>query len=297
LAEAQRFRRASALGALSSSITSGEGRKLSAIEKNLLIVDEALKLADTEETEDLQFEEDWEQEDFNAGDEVIIAEGENCGLFGTLQHATGGIFGVFDSTVKEDDEGNYGVDVHTGNGTDEGFWIHPEAMQHKKYQIGDKVKVIDGINKGRFGNIQSDAGQIRIDDGSYGVDVKMDDGNIEGYWIHPTSMIPANDVGKIKKKKKDEDADLEELDQFEFLPYVPFPRDAMDEALAEQLNIYEIDINIRRIIAKSGRVIYRFGGKRHIVRYIHGVLLVKEGNVWMELMPVLRKLAGKPEKE
>jgi len=300
LEEAQRVRRASALGSISSVMTSESGRKMSALDKNTMVVEEALKLADTEEQEDLLLEDDWEQDEFNAGDEVIIVEGENCGLFGTLQHATGGIFGAFDPAVREDDEGNYGVDVHVSAGVDEGFWIHPEAMQHKKYVAGDLVKVIDGINIGRQGTIQSDGERIRMDDGSYGVDVNMEDGSIEGYWIHPTSMIYANEAEKKEEKKKeekkeDDDLDLEELDKFEYLPYIPFPGDAMDEALAEELNTHEIDINIKRTIAKSGRVVYRFGGKRHLVRYIHGVLLVKEEKVWSELMPILRKLAGLPD--
>merc|ERR1712038_1058758 len=204
LLEAQRIRRSSVLGALSTKVTaSDEGRRMSAIQKKECVVEAALQLADAEEEEDNQFEEEWEQEEFMAGDEVLIVEGENGGLFGTLQHATGGIFGAFDPAVREDDEGNYGVDVHAENGNDEGFWIHPEAMQHKKYNIGQEVKVIDGINIGRFGTIQSeyDGKRIRMDDGSYGVDVKMEDGTIEGYWIHPTSMVPAEEV---QKEKKDE---------------------------------------------------------------------------------------------
>jgi len=302
LVEAQNVRRASSLGQLSTTITAGDGRRLTGFEKNQLVVSAAIKLADTEEAEDEQLEDEWEQEEFKAGDEVIIVEGENGGLFGTLQNAIGGIFGCFDPAVREDDEGNYGVDVHirdpdTGKMTDEGFWIHPEAMQHKKYQAGEEVKVIDGINIGRFGKIQSIGDRIRMDDGAYGVDVKMDDGTIEGYWIHPTSMIYAHESEekKAEKKKEEEDADLEEIDKFDFLPYIAFPGDAMDEALAQELNTHEIDINIRRIVANSGRVIYRFGGKRHVVRYIHGVLLVKEGKIWNELVPVLQKMAGKSE--
>lgn len=294
LLEAQRIRRASVLGSLSSTITSGEGRKMSALDKNSMIVDEALKLAETEEKEDAALEDDWEQEEFKAGDDVIIVEGENGGLFGTLQHATGGVFGFFDPSVREDDEGNYGVDVHVSPGNEEGFWIHPEAMQHKKYVAGDEVKVIDGINIGRCGTIQSDGNRIRMDDGSYGVDVKMDDGSIEGYWIHPTSMLFANEADKNKNvAKEEEDLDLAELDQYQFLPYIAFPGDELDTALAEELNTHEIDINIKRTVASSGRVVYRYGGKRHLVRYIHGVLLVKEGKVWNELIPLLQKMVVK----
>merc|ERR1712130_763978 len=267
LEEAQRIRRASVFRSLSSSITGGDATGDAAAKKSL-VVTEAVKLADTEEAEDAALADDWEQEEFKAGDEVIIVEGENGGYFGTLQHATGGIFGIFDPSVREDEEGNFGVDVHVSPGNDEGFWIHPEAMQHKKYVAGDEVKVIDGINIGRYGTIQSDGNRIRMDDGSYGVDVKMEE-------------------------KTEEELDLEELDKFEFLPYIPFPGDEMDEALADELNTHEIDVNIKRTLAKSGRVVHRFGQKRHLVRYIHGVLLVKEGKIWNELMPVLKKLAEK----
>jgi len=294
--EAQRIRRASALATIKSTITDEDGRKMSSIEKKSAVVDNAIFLAETEEKEDEAVEDDYEQEEFKAGDEVIIIEGDNCSLFGTLQHSTDGIFGIFDDTVKEDDEGNYGVDVHMADGgEDEGFWIHPEAMQHKKYLPGDEVKVIDGINVGRVGTIQvDDKGLMRFDAGSYGVDVKMEDGTIEGYWIHPTSMkfLDEDKEKKRKKAKEEEEADLEEIDQFEFLPYVALPGDAMDEALAEQLNTFEIDLNIKRLVTKSGKVVYRYGGKRHLVRYIHGVLLVKENKIWTELIPELRKLAG-----
>jgi len=296
LADAQRVRRASALGALTSKITTGDGRKMSSIEKNAAVIGDAITLADTEEKEDDDLEDDFEQEEFRAGDDVVIIEGDNCGLYGTLQHATGGIFGVFDDAVKEDDEGNFGVDIHPADGgEDEGFWIHPEAMQHKKYVAGDEVKVIDGINVGRFGSIQSEEnGVLRFDAGSYGVDVKMEDGTVEGYWIHPTSMVFADAEKEevVKTKKTEDELDLEEIDKFEFLPYIAFPGDAMDEALAEQLNTFEIDLNIKRIIANSGKVLYRYAGRRHLVRFIHGVLLVKENGVWTELIPELRKAAG-----
>jgi len=295
LHDAQKIRRASALDSISKKITSDDGRKLSAIEKKTLVIEEAIKLAETEEAEEDQFDDDDEYEEFAAGDEVIIIEGENCGLFGTLQHSSEGIFGMFGDAVKEDEEGNYGVDIHTESGEVEGYWIHPEAMRLKTYVIGDKVKVIDGINVGRTGTIQSDGKRLRIDDGAYGVDVTMDDGSIEGYWIHPKSMVPLEP--KPKDPKEEEDLNLEEVDKFEFLPYIPFPGDAMDEALADALNTFEIDINIKRIITRNKNVLYRYGGKRHIVRYIHGVLLVKENKVWCELIPILRKLGDLPEAE
>lgn len=301
LESAQRVRRASALGAITSKIVTGDGRKMSALDKNLAVVSDALRLADCEEKEDDELDDDFEQEEFRAGDDVVIIEGDNCGLYGTLQHSTGGIFGVFDDAVKEDEEGNFGVDIHPADGgEDEGFWIHPEAMQHKKYVAGDEVKVVDGINVGRCGAIQSEEnGVLRFDAGSYGVDVKMEDGTIEGYWIHPTSMVfldPEKESVKIQRKTEEE-IDLEEIDKFEYLPYVSHPGDTLDEALGEQLNTFEIDINIKRIITKSERVVYRYGGSRHLVRYIHGVLLVKENGIWTELVPELRKLAGKDSAE
>merc|ERR1719348_43766 len=124
LVDAQRVRRASALGALASTITTGDGRKMSSIEKNEAVIGGAIKLADQEEKEDEELEDDFEQEEFRAGDDVVIIEGDNCGLFGTLQHSTGGIFGIFDDAVKEDEEGNFGVDIHPADGgEDEGFWI------------------------------------------------------------------------------------------------------------------------------------------------------------------------------
>merc|ERR1719479_856999 len=97
-----------------------------------------------------------------------------------------------------------------------------------------------------------------------------------------------------KEEVEEEDPDLAEIDKFDFLPYIGYPGDAMDEALAELLNLQEIDINIKRITTKGGKVVYRYGGKRHLVRYIHGVLLVKENSEWRELLPILRKLAGLP---
>jgi len=291
LEDAQRFRRASALDAISKQITSESGKKMSSVEKNSIVVEEAKKIADIEQKEDDVIEaDDGLIDEFKAGDEVIIIEGENCGLFGTLQYSTLGIFGVFDSSIKEDEEGNYGVDIHMPNGQDEGYWIHPEAMQLKRYVAGQEVKVIDGLNKGRFGTIQSDGPRLRMDEGSYGVDVKMDDGSIEGFWVYPTSLVHVKEIEKVDEK----DEDLDVIDKYEFLPYEPFPGDVLDENLADQLNTFEIDINIKRLVAKSGKVIYRFGGKRHLVRFIHGILLVKrEKEGWVELIPVLRKLCGK----
>jgi len=289
LKEAQRIRRASMLQSTSATFLD-ERRKLSAIEKNAFVVDEAIQLAETEEVEKDRFEEEDDYEELAAGDKVVIIEGENSGLFGSLQHSAEGLFGLFGDAVKEDEEGNYGVDVHAENGEDEGYWIHPEAMQLKKYAAGDRVKVIDGINVGRTGAIQSDGMRLRMDDGAYGVDVTMDDGSVEGYWIHPKSMEPEAE----KPEEEEKDLDLDAVDNFEFLPYIPYPGDAMDGAVSEALNTFEIDINIKRIVTRNNNIVYRYDGKRHLVRYIHGVLLVKENKVWCELLPILRNLAGLP---
>jgi len=291
LEEAQRIRRASALDSISGKFKSSETEKrMSAVEKNAVVVDAALKLAEIEQIEDDQVDQDDDLHDeYKAGDEVVIIEGENVGLFGTLQYNTGGIFGVFDEGIKEDEEGNFGVDVHTLGGKTEGYWIHPEAMQLKRYVAGQEVKIIDGLNKGQTGIIQEEGGRLRFDEGSYGVDVKMNDGSSEGFWIYPTSM---QSMDEPEKKKVDDEEESELIDRFEFLPYIPYPGDALDEALADQLNTFEIDINIKRIVAKSGKVVYRFNKKRHLVRFIHGIILVKANGVWTDLIPILRDLAG-----
>merc|ERR1711953_279818 len=43
----------------------------------------------------------------------------------------------------------------------------------------------------------------------------------------------------------------EEEKSWKYLPYNPIPNDEVDEALAEQLNIWEIDVNIRRLKGNS----------------------------------------------
>merc|ERR1712080_395780 len=99
---------------------------------------------------------------------------------------------------------------------------------------------------------------------------------------------------------------------WKYLPYNPIPNDEVDEALGEQLNIWEIDVNIKRLKGKNkkkqakkgkkNKIVYRVGKKRYIVRFIHGVLLCKEigkdtkAKGFQELIPLLRKVAGMPEK-
>jgi hypothetical protein len=96
--------------------------KMSSVEKNCFVVEQAMKLAEVEQIEDEQIADDDDlMDEYKAGDEVVIIEGENCGLFGKLQNSTGGIFGVFDQGIKEDEEGNFGVDVHMPSGQDEGI--------------------------------------------------------------------------------------------------------------------------------------------------------------------------------
>lgn len=105
--------------------------------------------------------------------------------------------------------------------------------------------------------------------------------------------------------------------QFNFLPYRPVPNDPIDLALADQLNIFELDVDIKRSSvpkkkgAKSHKAIYRIQGRRVYVRYIHGVLLFKDEpkgdqggdhlapqwrddkTGWTPLIPALRELTGK----
>lgn len=108
----------------------------------------------------------------------------------------------------------------------------------------------------------------------------------------------------------------EEEKSWKYLPYNPIPNDEVDEALAEQLNIWEIDVNIKRLKGKNkkkqskkgrkNKIIYKVGKKKYIVRFIHGVLLCKQLNPskdaasstkgFQELIPLLRKVAGMPEK-
>merc|ERR1712080_599926 len=96
---------------------------------------------------------------------------------------------------------------------------------------------------------------------------------------------------------------------WKFLPYEPVQGDPVDELLAEQLNIFEIDVDIRPLKLKNKKkkkgkrekggkgIFYRIQGKKKRVRFIHGVLLLREGGKggeWIELVPYLRKLAGLP---
>merc|ERR1712130_971029 len=89
----------------------------------------------------------------------------------------------------------------------------------------------------------------------------------------------------------------EEEKGWKHLPYNPVANNPVDEALAEQLNIWEIDVDIRRLKNKS-KDIYRVNSTKYVVRFIHGVLLCKELNPsgekkgFQELIPLLRTVAG-----
>jgi len=120
---------------------------------------------------------------------------------------------------------------------------------------------------------------------------------------------------KLAKQEEEEEAQLgfedskedeelpEEEKNWKYLPYVAVSGSEVDEALAEQLNIYEIDVDIKRLSKKrkkKGKTkdIYRIKDKKYIVRYIHGVLLSREltggKSTFEELIPLLRKVAGIP---
>jgi len=95
---------------------------------------------------------------------------------------------------------------------------------------------------------------------------------------------------------------------WKYLPYEPVAGDPVDELLGELLNVYEIDIDIRPLQLKkkkkkkkgkkgkpSNKIFYRIQGKKKRVREVHGVLLIRENDEWIELIPKLRKLAGLPD--
>lgn len=109
--------------------------------------------------------------------------------------------------------------------------------------------------------------------------------------------------------------DDDEEEKWKFLPYQPLAGDDVDEALAEQLNVWEIDINIKRLkgkkkgkkkkkkkgVIKQEKKMYKVQKKIMQLKLIHGVLLSKEqfrakGKKkdfdWVECVPVLRKMAG-----
>merc|ERR1739848_880128 len=110
---------------------------------------------------------------------------------------------------------------------------------------------------------------------------------------------------KLGVAEEDKEEEVVVDKNWKYLPYDPVVGDPVDELLAEQLNVFEIDIDIRPLQLKkkkkrgkssktSKKIFYRIQGKKKRVRCIHGVLLVKEKNEWTELIPKLRTLAGLP---
>merc|ERR1712173_125437 len=116
-------------------------------------------------------------------------------------------------------------------------------------------------------------------------------------------------MGLIALFGDEDDEELpDEEKNWKYLPYNAMVGNAVDEALAEQLNIWEIDVNIKRLSRRRKKKnrnvkmkdIYRVNDTKYIVRYIHGVLLCRPLNsgdkksTFEELIPLLRKLAGMP---
>jgi hypothetical protein len=143
--------------------------------------------------------------------------------------------------------------------------------------------------------------------------------------VEKTALVVKEAI-KLAAQEEDEEASIgldelfneelpEEEKNWKYLPYNPIPNDEVDEALAEQLNIWEIDVNIKRLKGrnkkkqakskKKNKIIYKVGKSKYIVRFIHGVLLCKQLNApkdaatkgFQELIPLLRKVAGMPAKE
>lgn len=128
-------------------------------------------------------------------------------------------------------------------------------------------------------------------------------------------LFVVNKAVELANKEENEDTELgveveEDKEEqqvpdknWKFLPYEPVNGDPVDELLAEQLNVFEIDVDIRPLQLKKKKkkrgkdkggkkIFYRVQGKKKRVRCIHGVLLLKEKSDWVELIPKLRALAG-----
>jgi len=109
--------------------------------------------------------------------------------------------------------------------------------------------------------------------------------------------------------KPEVEEEVAQENNWKYLPYEPVQGDLCDELLAEQLNVFEIDVDIRPLQLKkkkkkrgkgsksadSKKIFYRIAGKKKRVKVIHGVLLVREDKKWTDLIPYLRKIAGLPE--
>jgi len=133
------------------------------------------------------------------------------------------------------------------------------------------------------------------------------------YLVDQAIQLANQEQQEDEKLGKDTDIvdpqDSEEHKDHKHLPYIPVEGDVCDELLAEQLNVYEIDVDIRPLQLKkkkkrgkggkkkasSNHIFYRICGKKRRVKVIHGVLLVREKKEFIPLIPHLRKLAGLPE--
>jgi len=132
------------------------------------------------------------------------------------------------------------------------------------------------------------------------------------YLVDQAIQLANQEQEEDEKLGKDTDIvdpqDSEEHKDHKYLPYIPVEGDVCDELLAEQLNVYEIDVDIRPLQLKkkkkrgkgkkkasSNHIFYRICGKKRRVKVIHGVLLVREKKEFIPLIPHLRKLAGLPE--
>merc|ERR1719409_2387098 len=141
--------------------------------------------------------------------------------------------------------------------------------------------------------------------------------------VDKTKLVVTEAI-KLAAQEEEEEKDMgleelfsselpEEEKNWKYLPYNPIPNDEVDEALAEQLNIWEIDVNIKRLKGKNkkkgakkgkkNKIMYKVAKKKYIVRFIHGVLLCKQigkgapaKGGFQELIPLLRVVAGMPEK-
>merc|ERR1712173_379799 len=76
--------------------------------------------------------------------------------------------------------------------------------------------------------------------------------------VDKTKLVVSEAIKLAEEEEKDMGlADLftaelpEEEKNWKYLPYNPIPNDEVDEALAEQLNIWEIDVNIKRLKGKN----------------------------------------------
>eukprot|EP00463_Aulacantha_scolymantha_P004705 TRINITY_DN584_c0_g1_i1.p1 TRINITY_DN584_c0_g1~~TRINITY_DN584_c0_g1_i1.p1 ORF type:complete len:236 (-),score=55.72 TRINITY_DN584_c0_g1_i1:39-746(-) len=79
--------------------------------------------------------------------------------------------------------------------------------------------------------------------------------------VEKTSLVVEEAI-KLATQEETEEANMglddlfqeelpEEEKSWKYLPYNPIPNDEVDEALAEQLNIWEIDVNIKRLKGKN----------------------------------------------